>query len=68
MTLPLSLLEGWLVGGLVVGSLLYTVWRFLPAAWQVRLQVRLGMRVKQGACGCDACPSASTHESGRSAP
>jgi hypothetical protein len=62
-----SWLEWIVVALLVAGSVLFAVWRLIPTAWRVRLQVWLGWRVRNGDCGCAACPGTAPRDSGGSA-
>ena len=62
-----SWLEWTVVVLLVVGSALFALWRLLPAAWRVRLQVRLGWRVRDAACGCESCPATPPTDHGPTA-
>lgn len=50
-------LQGLVVGCAVAAAVLYAAWVLMPRVWRIRLQVRLGMKVKDAACGCDACPT-----------
>lgn len=62
-----SLLEWFVVALLVGASALFALWRLMPTAWRIRLQVRLGWRVRDADCGCDACPGTHPRDSGPSA-